>query len=171
MKNNLAILLLLISNFSFSQNSVLYRPDRKLIADTIYQIDNNSYQNLGKVEKVILPRIYNQIKYPEIARENNFEGRVIILLSIDSNVNQRTFSIIKSDNELFKTAVIDYFSDLVKNDFIIEQVKPDHGVLNIYLPIDFKMLKDRFEENLKKNKSVTIETNSIAKQVTIIREH
>jgi hypothetical protein len=154
MKNILAILLMLISNFTFSQNSLLYRHDRRLFADTIYQIDNNSFENLANVEKVILPRIFNQIKYPEIARENNIEGRVI-----------------KSDDELFKTTVIDYFSDLLKNDFIIEQIKPDHGVLNIYMPIDFKMLKDRFEENLKKNGSVTIETNSIARQVTIIKEH
>jgi hypothetical protein len=171
MKNILAILLLLISNFTFSQNSLLYRHDRRLIADTIYQIDNNSFGNLANVEKVILPRIFNQIKYPEIARENNVEGRVIILLTIDSNGIHRTFSIIKSDDELFKTTVIDYFSDLLKNDFIIEQIKPDHGVMNIYLPIDFKILKDRFEENLKKNRSVTIETNSIARQVTIMKEH
>ena len=171
MKYLLTIILLLASNFCRPQSSFLYNGDRKLIIDSSYQIDKNSYNCLLNLEKVLLPRIYNQIKYPEIARENNQEGKVIVLIKIDSELKEKDFSIVNSDAETLLPPVIEFFKHLLENSYLLEQIKPKQGILSIYIPVEFKINKNRFEETVTKNNAVTIETNDIAKQMDIIREN
>jgi hypothetical protein len=171
MKYLLTIILFLVSNFCRPQSSLLYNGDRKLIIDSSYQIDKNSYNCLLNLEKVLLPRIYNQIKYPEIARENNEEGKVIVLIKIDSELKEKDFSIVKSDAETLLPTVIEFFKHLLENNYLLEQIKPRQGILNIYIPVEFKINKNRFEETVTKNKAVTIETNDVARQMDIIREN
>jgi len=112
--------------------------------------------------------IYNGIKYPEIARENNQEGIVIVCVSISNSINTFTFNIVKSDYEILKETINNYFSNI--SDFTKEQIKPEKGMITIYIPIMFKINQNKYIETLKQNKSVTIETNDIAKQTIIIKE-
>jgi hypothetical protein len=167
----LIILLLLVTNTCFSQRSLLYNKERKLKCDSSYEIDNNSYNSLPNLEKVLLPRIYNQIKYPEVAVENNQEGKIIVLLKIDSELKEKAFSIVKSNPESLLPPVKEFFGQLIENNYLLEQIKPKQGMLSIYIPIEFKINKNRYEETIKMNKTVTIETNDVAKQTDIIKEY
>jgi len=155
----------MISTCAFGQKSNLYRDDGKLIADTTFQINGDSYKNIMTLEKVLLPRMFNEIKYPEIARENGTEGMIITQLFIDNK--DFYYKIVKSDNDFLKKSVVDYFDHLDK--YVINQIRPSEGSLIVYIPIVFKIQKERFIENLKKNSSLTIETTDIAKQTDIIK--
>jgi hypothetical protein len=168
MKLSLIVLLLAISDICHSQSSVLYNGNRKLIVDSTFQIDDNSFKYLNNLEKVLLPRIYNQIKYPEIARENNEEGVVIVLINIDSELKTNSFSIEKTKFESLLPPIKEYFQLLLENKNLLSQFKPDQWKLSIYIPIEFKINKNKFKESIKKNKTVTIETNDIARQVFIV---
>lgn len=163
----LIYIIILFSNIAFGQESMLYKNDRKLIIDSSFQIDENSFKNVNNFEKVILPRIYNGIKYPEIARENNQEGTVIVCFSISKNIKDYTFKIVKSDCKEFDQSVTDFFKSLT--DFTKEQLIPEKGNLIVYVPIVFKINQKKYLETLLKNKAVTIEANDIAPQITIIK--
>ena len=164
----LIYIIFFFTNFAIGQESMLYRADRKLLIDTTFQIDIYSYENLINLEKVLLPMIYNGIKYPEIARENNQEGIVIVCVSISNSINTFTFNIVKSDYEILKETTNNYFSNI--SDFTKEQIKPEYGTITIYIPMMFKINHNKYIETLKHNKSVTIETNDIAKQTIIIKD-
>jgi hypothetical protein len=161
----LIIFLILFSTCAFGQQSNLYCVDKKLIADTTFQIDEDSYNNVLTLEKVLLPRMFNRIIYPEIARENAIEGKVIVQIFVDQK--DFKYKIIKSDNDYLKVPVIDYFDHLDK--YVIDQIRPSKGYFNIYIPVEFKIQKDQFSENLRKNNSLTIETKDIAAQTDIIK--
>ncbi len=62
----LIIFFTLFSTCAFGQRSDLYRIDRRLIADTTFQIDVDSYYNVLTLENVLLPRIYNGISVVSI---------------------------------------------------------------------------------------------------------
>jgi hypothetical protein len=79
------LIFIFLANLAYGQESLLYNSDKQLIADTTYTIDENSYNNLHSIEVVLLPNIYNNIKYPEIARENNQEGIVIVKISVNKD--------------------------------------------------------------------------------------
>jgi hypothetical protein len=161
----LIIFFILFSTCAFGQRSDLYSVDRKLIADTTFQIDEDSYNNVLTMEKVLLPRMFNRIIYPEIARETAIEGKVIVQVFVDQK--DFKYKIVKSDNDYLKVPVIDYFDHLDK--YVIDQIRPSKGIFNIYIPIEFKIQKDQFSENLRKYNSLTIETKDIAKQTDIIK--
>jgi len=161
------LIFIFLANLAYGQESLLYNSDRQLIADTIYTIDENSYNNLHSIEVVLLPNIYNNIKYPEIARENNQEGIVIVKISVNKD-DVFEFEIVKSDYELFGKAVKDFFSEISLTK--IQQISPERDEINIYIPIVFEISEDYFMEKLKQNNSVSIGTNGIAKGCFIIKE-
>lgn len=161
----LTLILLMFSTYTFGQMSNLYRADGRLKADTTFQINGDSFKNIITLEKVLLPRMYNKIKYPEIARENGNEGMIIIQLYIDNKGFD--YKIVKSNNDLLKETVVEYFDHIDK--YIIDQIRPVVGSLNIYIPVIFEIQKNKFIENLKKNNSLTIETDDIAKQIIITK--
>ena len=109
--------------------------------------------------------MYNGISYPEITRENAIEGKVIVQVIVDQKDFQ--YKIVKSDNDYLKFPVIDYFDRLDKH--VIDQIRPSKGFFNIYIPIEFKIQKDQFSENLRKYNMLRIETKDIAKQYDIIK--
>ena len=164
--NRLILFLILYSNCVFGQKSNLYRADKKMIADTIFQIDNYSYNNALIIEEVLLPRIYNKINYPELARENGIEGMVIV--QILANQKDFKYKIVRTDNLILSSPIIEYFDHL--DGYLIDQIKPSKGFLNIFIPIEFRLPKDQFYTNLKRYGKLIIETKDIAKQTDIIKE-
>ena len=166
MKKQLLIYILILTAMNaVGQQSNLYRFDKKLIADTTFQIDDFSYQNEIIVEKVLLPGLYNNIKYPEIARESFIEGIVIVQIIIDKK--DFKYQIVKGDNNILCTPIKDYFNSLDK--YWIEQIRPTNGILNMYIPIEFKIQRNKFVDNLKNHSLLRIETNDIAPQCGFIK--
>jgi len=163
--NRLILFLLFCSSVAFGQQSNLYRPDGKLIADTTYQVDENAYSSAKTIEKVLLPRMYNAIGYPEVAKENGIEGIIVVQLF----VFQREFkyTVVRSDNDYLKAPVVAYFDHLDKQ--TIDQIRPTKGYISFFIPVVFKIRKDQFKENLKKQGSLVIETNEIAIVSDIVR--
>ena len=163
--NKLILFFILISTSTFGQQSSLYRVDKKLIADTTFQIDDDSYKNTIALEKVLLPRMYNRINYPEIARETGAEGIIIVQVFVDQK--DFKYKIVKSNNKYLEIPVIEYFDHL--DNYVINQIRPIKGFLKIYIPIVFKIQKDQFLDSLNKHGSVAIEIKDIAKQTDIIK--
>ena len=57
----------------YGQESSLYNSDGKLKIDTTLFIESNHLSDLIKIEKLILPALYNRLDYPEISRESGNE--------------------------------------------------------------------------------------------------
>jgi len=163
--NRLILLFLFCSTVAFGQQSNLYRPDGKLIADTTYQVDENAYSCATTIEKMLLPRMYNAISYPAVAKENGIEGIVIVQMF----VFQREFkyTVVRSDNDYLKAPVVAYFDHLDKQ--TIDQIRPTKGYISFFIPIVFRIQKDQFKENLKKLGSLVIETNEAANVLDIVK--
>jgi outer membrane biosynthesis protein TonB len=160
-------ILALFSNFAIAQNSSLYSSARKLIADRSYSIDKNTFNNINTIEKVLLPLIYNNIKYPAVAKENGEQGVVIVQLLIDNKTKLYTYKIVEADAEVFKQPVMDFFSRL--SQYIRDEICPAGESIQVYIPVKFFINQNSFKKALKKNHAVTIETNDIAPEVAIIK--
>ena len=86
-----------------SQTSKLYDENRRLFYDKTYQIDQNTFNNLQMIEKVLLPKMYNGIKYSALAAENDFEGTIIVELSISAKAQDYQVEIVAE--QISKTEV------------------------------------------------------------------
>lgn len=100
----LFFLLLLTSTVALAQQSTLYNKHQQLLIDTSYTVDFVTYQNLPLIEKDLLPRIYNSIKYPARSKYNNVDGTVIVQVSIKGN--NYSYKIVKSTDEDFNAPVL-----------------------------------------------------------------
>ena len=152
--------LILFSNIAVAQHSVLYDKNGKLIIDRSYSIDKNSYGKINLIEKYLLPAIYNNIKYPAVAREDGNEGVVIVQLSIDNKIMSYSYKIMRADAEVFKQPVLSFFSKLSKN--IKDEICPPGQSILVFIPVKFFITQNSFKKSFQKNHSVTIETNDIA---------
>ncbi|MGZ3757741.1 MAG: energy transducer TonB [Mucilaginibacter sp.] len=160
--------LLIGSNIAFAQTSRLYDKDRKLLVDKIFVIDTFSFSNIANVEKILLPKMYNGIKYSALARENEIEGTVIVRLSIGPNGQNYAVKVVKSDSEELSKTVLDFFNNLsvyTKND-----ISPQKGEIVIFLPVKYEILKDEYNSTLNKNHSVTIRSHPSAPVITIVND-
>ena len=158
---------MLFSNIAIAQHSALYHKNRQLIIDPSYSIDENTYSNISVIEKVLLPTIYNNIKYPEIARENGDEGIVIVQLSIDNKAMSYDYKIIKSAAKIFNQPVMDFFGRMSK--YKRDEICPAGQSIIVYVPIKFYMSPNSFKKSLKKNHSVTVEANDLTPEAAIVQ--
>ncbi len=162
----LSLIFVLITNIVLAQSSNLYRKDGKLFVDTTFSIPQQSLKMADRLEKVLLPYIYNTLKYPEINREVNVEDDIIVELRLGSDAGNTDYRIAKSKTDYFTKYLLTYFKSLP--DFLIEQISPQKGVLQIYIPLKFIINRNRLKETLKLNKALTIEANEVAPQSIII---
>jgi protein TonB len=83
-----------------------------------------------------LDLLYKRLKYPEMARKNNIEGRVTVQVFVDRKGEPRKYQIVQSDNKILEQSAIDavmatHFSPAIQN-------KTPIGVW-VTIPIVFKL--------------------------------
>jgi len=152
----IALLLLMILNIAASaQTSKLYDKKRRLLIDKSYTIDELTYSNIQTIEKILLPKMYNSIKYTAISAENEFEGTVIVQLSVGAQGQDYEVKIVKPAEEELNKAVLKFFNGL--QEYPRRQISPAKGKITVYIPITFEISKDNYIKLLNKNKSLTIQ--------------
>ena len=149
----LIILLLLLPVIAFSQSTILYNADGTLKADKQFKITKEALQKAPIIEKELLASVYNNLKYPVVAKENNYTGWVIVkFTSVSGRVS---FEIAKYEDEIFRDAVNQFFKS--RPEGYLRSKIGRHGDIIFYLPIKFQMINDRFKKTLSANKMLTIE--------------
>jgi len=157
----LIILLLLLPLFGFSQSTILYKANGTLKADKQFSITIEMLLKAPIIEKELLASVYNKVRYPAMARENNIAGSVIVkLTTTDGNTR---FEVVKSSDIVFKEALEGFFKGM-SGSFLYP--KAERGIF--YLPIKFQLLKNRFKQTLKSNKMLTIEAIEPAPEMHVI---
>lgn len=147
------LLLLLLSNIAFSQPTILYNANGTLKADKQFKITKEVLQKAPIIEKELLASVYNNLKYPVAAKENNYTGWVIVKFSSVSG--RVSFEIAKYEDEIFRDAVNQFFKS--RPEWYLRSKLGQHGDIIFYLPIKFQMINDRFKKTLSTNKMLTIE--------------
>jgi hypothetical protein len=146
-------MLLLVPIVAFSQSSILYNADGTLKADKQFKITKEMLIKAPAIEKDLLASVYNNVRYPAMAKENNITGSVIVkLVTTDGNTG---FEIVKSSDIVFKEALERFFKGMPGT--YLYSKAGYHGPGVFYLPIKFQLLKNRFNQTLKSNKVLTIE--------------
>ncbi len=161
------LLLLISSNIALAQTSRLYNDNGKLLVDSSYRIDRFSFSNIQTIEKILLPKMYNEIRYSAVAMENEFEGTVIVQLSISAKAQNYNVKIIKSDSEDLNKVVLSFFNSL--GDYAKAQIAPNKGTITVYLPVKFELFKDEYNKLLNKNHTVTIQGHPSAPVIHIVQ--
>jgi TonB family protein len=157
----IAFLLLLLSNIASAQTSILYNNSRSLKVDNSFKIDEFTFSNIANIEKELLPRIYNAVRYPAMAKENNISGTVIIQLLI--NDGDGSFEIAKSSNKIFNDPALKALKSIYP-----QVVFPPKGKLLLYVPLKFEVIQNTYKNTLNRNHAVTIQTNDAAPVTTVI---
>jgi len=154
------LLFLVISNIALAQTSKLYDKDHRLFFDKSYRIDEHSFNNLTMIEKVLLPKVYNSIRYSAIAAENEFEGTIIVELSISAEAKDYQVKIVKPQADDLNQTVLRFFNYLPE--YARRLISPAQGRITVFIPITFEILKNNYNKLLEKNKSLTIQLNPMA---------
>ncbi|WP_457129462.1 hypothetical protein [Mucilaginibacter sp. HD30] len=149
----LIILLLLLPVIGLSQSTTLYNANGTLKADKQYKITIETLLKAPVIEKDLLASVYNNLKYPAVAKDNNYTGWVIVkFTSVSGRVS---FEIAKYQDEIFRDAVNQFFKS--RPEWYLRSKLGMHGDIVFYLPIKFQMINDRFKKTLSTNKMLTIE--------------
>jgi hypothetical protein len=143
-------MLLLVPIVAFSQSSILYNADGTLKADKQFKITKEMLIKAPAIEKNLLAAVYNNVRYPSMAKENNITGSVIVKLV--TTAGNTGFEIVKSSDIVFKESLERFFKGIY-----LYSKAGYHGPGVFYLPIKFQLLKNRFSQTLKSNKVLTIE--------------
>ncbi|MFD0752010.1 hypothetical protein ACFQZS_17785 [Mucilaginibacter calamicampi] len=137
----------------FGQSTSLYNADGTLKADKQFKITKEVLLKAPVIEKELLASVYNNLKYPVMARENNYTGWVIVKFT---SVGERvSFEIVKYKDEVFRDAVNQFFKS--RPEGYLRSKIGGHGDIVFYLPIKFQMINNRFKKTLSTNKMLTIE--------------
>jgi|GEM_PF-3838647 len=148
------IILLLVPTAALGQSTILYNANGTLKADKQYKITIETLLKAPVIEKELLASVYNSLKYPAVAKENNYTGWVIVkFTSVSGRVS---FEIVKYKDEIFRDAVNQFFKS--RPEWYLRSKIGQHGDIIFYLPIKFQMINDRFKKTLSTNKMLTIET-------------
>ncbi len=166
MKAFLLSILLLVSSDSFSQSTILYNADGTLKADEQFRITKEVLLKAPVIEKELLASVYNNLKYPAAAKENNFGGMVIVKFT--SMSGKTSFEIAKSSEDVFKDAITRFFKSKPEQ-YLVNKIGK-HGDIVFYLPIKFQMINGRFKETLSTNKALTIEAIETAPDTVVISD-
>jgi hypothetical protein len=164
------LLFLLLSNIAGAQTSGLYSRDRRLRADRSFRIDAFTFATMPAIEKELLPRIYNSIKYPAEARYNNIAGAVIAEIVFSNGINDDKsydFKIVKSTNKVFDNMVLRGLKEL--SGYMNNELLLPKGRFVFYVPISFKVNPNHYESQLKKNGVVSIEVNQEVPVITTVQ--
>lgn len=147
-------ILILILFFSFlqieAQNSSLYSSNGKLLFDTTLSISQADYNKFVKIERCLLPDIYNKLIYPIEASDISVNGYVIAEVSISNTDIQ--LKIVKTFGD-----IDNILSDAVKHllndskDLILHNSNSIEKPIKYYIPFEFIMLKTTFESELNTN--------------------
>jgi hypothetical protein len=148
MKKCLIILLLLYSIRLIGQESSVYRYDGKLRIDTSYLIEPDRINDFLKIEKFVLPNIYNRLIYPSSSK-SSVEGLVIARVTITNNI---TIKLIRTVDETTSKSVLYALDTSLLKKELANIKKP----FVFYLPFKFVILNDSFLEDLKNYNSVVI---------------
>jgi len=161
-------IILFVCYFNVSaQISSLYKEDGKLRVDTTLQIMESDIQSINKVERFILPDLYNNLTIPEIAIENNIQGLMIVKIQIDFNEETLEKSIIKGFDPIMDKLVIKEIDSL--KDMFIRILQRDYdSEFSFYLPLLFVLYEDEFEYDMKKNGAVTKKGSLYTRQRRIV---
>lgn len=130
------IILFAISSNCLSQSS-FYSSSGKLLIDTAYSISKEAFEIISKSEEIIFPSLYNDIKYPELLRENALEGIVIAKVIINPDSKVLDVSIDKTFDNLADTVIIDALQS--ESIFLINLLKQKNRQAVYYFPFRFKL--------------------------------
>ncbi|TAJ12631.1 hypothetical protein DMA11_12100 [Marinilabiliaceae bacterium JC017] len=134
------------------QESVLYDSSGKLKVDTTLMVNKDVFRLLPKIEKNLLPSLYNKIEYPDISIENGIQGLVIIKMTVKPSVSIVESKLIKGVDPWIDKSVLKAIKSIEFR--ILHELKAINE-LTFYIPLKFELEKDEFEVNLKKNSAVT----------------
>ncbi len=137
----------------FSQSTALYNADASLKADRQFRITKDALSKMPAIEKDLLPTVYNNLKYPAVAKDNSYTGMAIVKFTVVKG--QVSFEIVKFVDEIFKDVVNRFFKAMPE--WQLRSKAGKHGDMVFYLPIKFQIIKDRFKKTLSANKMLTIE--------------
>jgi len=161
-------IILFVCYFNVSaQISSLYKEDGKLRVDTTLQIMESDIQSINKVERFILPDLYNNLTIPEIAIENNIQGLMIVKIQIDFNEETLEKSIIKGFDPIMDKLVIKEI-DALKDMFIRILQRDYDSEFSFYLPLLFVLYEDEFEYDMKENGALTKKGSLYTRQRVIV---
>jgi len=156
MKPWIILFFFLFLNNVHGQESQLYYSDGRLRIDTTLSVGNIRLGELVKIEKYILPTLFNRIEYPEISIENNIQGLLIIKVNVKPSESIVESKIIKGIDPWIDKSVLKAIDSLK---FSILNLLKENKELNFYIPIKFELGKSEFEENMQKNNAVTKKAN------------
>ena len=150
--------MLFTSGIIFGQESSIYKNNGKLILDTIYSINPNRLKDFLKVEKYILPDIFNQLEYPAFLAKNSVEGIVIAKVTLLDD-NKIYVEIVKSVDHYFDKSI----KIAIDNKNVINQIN-EFAVVDkpfiFYLPFKFVVLQDTYGNDLKLFNSIVIKASA-----------
>lgn len=166
MKPWIILFFFLFLNKAYGQESLLYFSDGRLRVDTTLSAENIRLDEIVRIEKYILPTLFNRIEYPEISIENNIQGLLIIKVNVKPSESIVESKIIKGIDPWIDKSVIKAIDSLKLN--ILNLLK-ENKELNFYIPVKFELEKSEFEENMKRNNAVTKKANLNTLQRILIK--
>ena len=166
MRVSFTILLVVIFSNLKGQESSLYLNNGQLRVDTTLQIDNSRFNEINRIERYFLPDFYNKLTYPEIGREYNIRGLMIVKVTVDKGQNSIEKIIEKGFDPHMDTLVFKAIEELETR---LISVMLNDSKFEFYIPILFELKDDEFEDDLKKNGAVTIKSTLYTMQRRIVR--
>jgi len=151
-----------------AQIESLYKTDGSLRIDSSFHLSSNGFEIFNKYYNSIIPSLYSSTIYPEILRENALEGIVIASIIVNSDGTSSDLKIEKSSNDAFNSEVLKNLKNFTPT--ICNLLNPKSGKEKYYFPFVFKLKPDNWEELMKENKAITIESKFTIKQYKTIKE-
>jgi hypothetical protein len=148
----------------YGQTSDIYSASGVLIVDSKYTIDSTRLNDFARIEKYVLPYMYNVIQYPDIAIENGVSGIVIVKLRVDSIGIE--LNIVKSNDYSLEKSVTKGINESMTK--LTQYTSNLRHPFEFYIPFQFVFELDSYNEDLKKNNTVTINGKSLTKQYILI---
>lgn len=139
-----------------AQIESLYKSDGSLRIDSTFHLSSIGFEILNKNYNSIFPSLYSETVYPEILRENALEGFVIASITVNSNGTSSDLKIERSSNDAFNLEVLKNLKNFTPT--ICNLLNPKSGQEKYYFPFVFKLKPDNWEELMKENKAITIES-------------
>jgi len=160
------LLNLMILTNSHAQCENLYNANGSLSIDSSFHLSSNGLKIFKENCKCVIPSLYSVTLYPEIQRENGLEGIVIASIIVNSDMTTSNLRIEKSSNEDFSSVVLKSMES--NADKIGSHLNSKYGQEKYYFPFVFKLKQDNWDELMKENKGITIESKCIIKQCWIL---
>ena len=139
MRKIITIILLISTTLSYGQTkkSLLYNESGKLLIDTSLCISKAQLEKWKDIEDSFIYDIISNLKYSQIAKENNLSGLSIISFDLDNSLLLKNFKILKQVGggleECLKIAISSFT--------LLKSLAPDdNSTLTYYVSVDFKLI-------------------------------